>query len=135
MGRGGYNGGSTVIGPRSVGWFGGRGSVTSQPSSRSKKTRSQPAKLKNKRKGPNPANSAGATPANGNGLTIAEQVGKAKKKVRSVEAEIGRTKQQLMKLERQLADARKQLERAENLPRRSALGQALANALDPRRER
>jgi hypothetical protein len=127
MGRGGYNGGSTIIGPRSVGWFGGRGSVTSQPSTSGKK-KVRLSKPKKKRKGP-PAKSAGAAPAKGNGLTIPEQVTKAKKQVRSIEAEIGRTKHQLANLERQLAQAKQELHRAENLPRRSALGQALVQTL------
>ena len=134
MGRGGYNGGSTIIGPRSVGWFGGRGSVTSQPSSNGKKAKVRLSEPKKKRKGPEPGDVSAATPMKGNGLTIPEQIARAKKRVRAVEDDVGRAKQKLLKLERQLADARKQLERAENLPRRSALGQALAKAAEPERQ-
>jgi len=68
-----------------------------------------------------------------NGLTIPEQVAKASKTVRTIEADIAKTKLRLANLERLLVDARKQLERAENLPRRSAVGQALVKALDPQR--
>lgn len=129
MGKGGYNGGSTLIGPRSVGWFGGRGSVTSQPNNGGNKSKVRISKPKKKRKAPKPAPPAGAAHPKGNGLTIPEQVARAKKKVRAVEADIATTKQQLAKLERQLGEAKRQLQRAENLPRRSALGQALVEAL------
>ena len=132
MGRGGYNGGSTIIGPRSIGWFGGRGSVTSQPSSNGKKAKVRLSKPKKKRKGPKPGNAAPMAPKKGNGLTIPEQVAKARKRVQAVEADVQKTRQRLRALERQLEDARRQLERAENLPRRSPLGQALAKALDPK---
>ena len=132
MGRGGYNGGSTIIGPRSVGWFGGRGSVTSQPSSNGKKAKVGLSKPKKKRKGQKPRNAATFTPTKGNGLTIPEQVAKARKRVQAVGADVQKTKQRLVALERQLEDARRQLERAENLPRRSPLGQALAKALEPK---
>jgi hypothetical protein len=56
-------------------------------------------------------------------------VAKARKRVQAVEADVQKTRQRLLALERQLEDARRQLERAENLPRRSALGQALAKEL------
>lgn len=72
-----------------------------------------------------------SAPGKGNGLTIAEQVAKAEKWVRAVEADVARARQKLGKLDRQLAEARKQLDRAKNLPRRSALGQALAKAIEP----
>lgn len=133
MGKGGYNGGSTIIGPRSVGWFGGRGSVTSQPSTNSKK-KVRLSKPKKKRKGPKAATPGTAAPRKGNGLTIPEQVAKAKKMVRTIEADIVKTKQRLINLERLLVDARNQLQRAENLPRRSALGQALVKAVNPQQQ-
>jgi chromosome segregation ATPase len=129
MGRGGYHGGSTIIGPRSVGWFGGRGSVTSQSNNAGRKAKVRTSKPKKKRKGPKPGNPAAAARQKGNGVTIPEQVSRAKKRVRAVEAEVAKTKQQLAKLEQQLAEAKQQLHRAENLPRRSALGQALVEAL------
>lgn len=134
MGRGGYNGGSTVIGPRSVGWFGGRGSVTSQSSSSTNKTKVRLSKpKKKKRKGPKQAVPAPAGPLKGDGLTIPEQVARAKKRVSSVKSDIAKTRQQLARLERQLIYAEKQLENAQNLPRRSSLGQALAKSLGPQR--
>ena len=132
MGRGGYNGGSTIIGPRSVGWFGGRGSVTSQPSSNGKKAKVRLSKPKEKRNGQKPRSAAPSMPTKGCGLTIPEQVAKASKRVQAAEADVQKTRQRLVALERQLEEARRQLERAENLPRRSPLGQALAKALEPK---
>jgi hypothetical protein len=116
-----------------VGWF-GSGSPTSQSRKPGKKVKLRSSKSKKKkRKGPKQPGSADATPQKDNGLTIPEQVARAKKRVNSVKADIAKTRQQLARLERQLIYAEKQLENAMNLPRRSASGQALAKALGAER--
>ncbi|MCH8615901.1 hypothetical protein LZ016_07285 [Sphingomonas sp. SM33] len=87
-------------------------------------------------RGANPQNAgreAARRSLKGNGLTIPDQVAKASKTVRTIEADIAKTKLRLVNLERLLVEARKQLERAENSPRRTALGQALADARHKRR--
>lgn len=117
MGKGGYLGGSTIVGPRSTGWF-GLGSPTMQPSSIKQGT-SKPKKRKGV-KAVMPAPSL-----KGTGLTIPEQIVKARKRVDAVEADIAKTRKRLTELDRQLVDAKRQLTSAQNLPRRSAIGRAL----------
>jgi hypothetical protein len=123
MGRGGYNGGSTVIHAGS-GWF-GRGSVTSQPSEK-KKHPSSPAKPHRKRK--KAKRNAPPSSSKGSGLTIPEMVAKAENKVRSISNEIASTKRRLAVLERDLESAKAHAKAVRNTPRRTALGAALLEA-------
>ncbi|WP_430445314.1 hypothetical protein [Sphingorhabdus contaminans] len=122
MGKGGYNGGSTVIHAGS-GWFGG-GSVTSRPADKKK---ASPHSLKPKRKKSAKVKNAVAS-KKGNGLTIAEKIRKADQKVLSLESEIGKTRRHLAALERDLTRAKSEAEAARNLPRKTALGAALHEA-------
>jgi hypothetical protein len=64
------------------------------------------------------------------GLTIPEQVARAKKRVDAVVADITKTRARLRDLERQLAEAERQLEAAQKLPRRSAAGRAEAKVAE-----
>lgn len=121
MGKGGYNGGSTVIHGGS-GWF-GRGSVTSQPGEKKKKQPIPPPNSKKKKKA-KPSAPKNLAPK-GSGLTIAEIVARAEKKVRSVEGELSRAKSRVAALEQDLAKARAEAEKARDLPRKTALGMAL----------
>lgn len=122
MGKGGYNGGSTVIHAGSS-WF-GRGSVTSQPGEKKKRPPAD-TRPKRKKKGAKVDISA---PKKGSGLTIAEITVKAEQKVRALESDITKTKQRLASLERDLTRARSELDTARNLPRKTALGAALHEA-------
>lgn len=124
MGRGGYNGGSTVIHAGS-GWF-GKGSVTSQPSE--KKKRGSAASTKSRRKKNKSKQVASRKPSKGNGLTIPEMIARAEKKVRSISSEIANTKKRLAALERDLEKAKAQVDAARNTPRRTALGNAILAA-------
>lgn len=58
------------------------------------------------------------------GLTIPEQVTRAKKRVDAVMADINKTRTRLKDLARQLVEAERQLEAAQKLPRRSPAGRA-----------
>ena len=92
MGKGGYLGGSTLIGPRLTGWS-GSGSPTMQPASNKSKTVGKSKKLKK-------ANKAGAMVGSrkGNGLTIPEQIARARQSVDDVQADIARTRKRLADL-------------------------------------
>lgn len=114
MGKGGYNGGSTVIHAGS-GWF-GRGSVTSQPADK-KKSAPAPTKLKRNKKA---QKGSLGVPKKGNGLTRSDIVAKAAQKVRSIESEIAKTKQRLATLERDLAQAMIDVKNAQSLPPKTA---------------
>ncbi len=118
MGKGGYHGGSSL-----VGWgaraFSGRGSVTMQPASKGK------SKAKAGRpKKPKPCMAPIKTGGVNAGLTIPEQVTRAKKRVDAVMADLIKTRSRLKDLARQLVEAERQLEAAQKLPRRSAAGRA-----------
>jgi predicted nucleic acid-binding Zn-ribbon protein len=126
MGRGTYHGGSTLIGPRSTGWV-GRGSPTMQPASK-KKGRAAPKRKNQTATRPKHAKAAAPPSAKGNGLTIAEKVARARRKVEAIRAEIAKTRKRLVDLDRELGEAERSLELARSLPRRSALGKALAEA-------
>lgn len=115
MSKGGYNGGSTLVHAGSS--WGGRGSVTSQPADKPKRKSPKP-KLP-RRKGRS---------ANGNGLTIPEQISRATERVQAVESEIVKTKRLLAKLERDLVKALEGVVAAQSLRRRTALGTALHEA-------
>lgn len=123
MGKGGYNGGSTVINAGS-GWV-GRGSVTSQSGGPKKKQSAVNTKSKRKKKGPKVDFSVSKK---GNGLTIREMVTKAEQRVLTIESDIVKAKQRLRTLERDLVRARLEVETARNLPRKTALGAALHDA-------
>lgn len=64
------------------------------------------------------------------GLTIPEQVTRAKKRVDAVTADITKTRTRLRELAQQLVEAERQLEAAQKLPRRSAAGRAEVNAAE-----
>lgn len=104
-----------------VGWgagaFSSRGSVTMQPASKSKAKAGRPKKSK-PFKGPMKTGGVNA------GLTIPEQVTRAKQRVDAVMADITKTRTRLRELARQLVEAERQLEAAQKLPRRSAAGRA-----------
>lgn len=123
MGKGGYNGGSSVIHAGS-GWV-GRGSVTSQPGERKKK---QPIRPPNPKKKGTQYPATSLPPAKGGGLTIPEIIARADRKVKSIEAELARTRKKLSSLERELAMAMEDAAKARNLPRKTALGIALHEA-------
>lgn len=143
MGKGGYLGGSTIIGPRSFGWFGTGSQKKSGSKPKTKKPHGQAhgqatpkqnaAPVTSNKKKRKPAHPP-SPPRKGNGLTIPEQVNRARKKVRAIEAEVTKGKARLLKLERQLQDARKELERVQKQPRRSSVGQALAKALSEQQQ-
>jgi hypothetical protein len=97
-----------------------------QPTSK----KSQSTKRKSKAKKPIPVKpDEQDRSSKGRGLTIPEQVARARKRLGLVQADIAETKKRLVALEGQLVEAQKQLKNAENLPRRSALGRALVEAL------
>jgi hypothetical protein len=110
MSKGGYHGGSTVIHAGS-GWL-GKGSVTSQPGEKKKKQHG-PARSKPKKKA---SKSKVSTPKTGNGLTRAEIVARAARKVRTLESEIAKTQRTLARLQRDHAAALVEVEEAKNLP-------------------
>lgn len=123
MGKGGYTGGSTVI-HAGTGWF-GKGSVTSQPSE--KKPKNEPRQHRaNKAKKKKPKQEY--SNPKGNGLTIPEQIRAAERKVGRITSEIAQTERKIAELKRQLVDAKSVLEKTRNLPRRTALGDALLEA-------
>lgn len=122
MGKGGYLGGSSLVG-WGAGAFAGRGSVTMQPATKGKAKGGKP---KTARKPDAQAKKS----TTGAGLTISEQVARAKKRVDAVKADIAKTRSRLMVLERQLAEAERQLDAAQKLPRRSAAGIAAAKAAE-----
>jgi predicted nucleic acid-binding Zn-ribbon protein len=98
-----------------------------QPASKSgKKARVQSKPTKSKAK--KVESTATRHSPKGNGLTIPEQVERARKRAHSVQMDIAKTQKRLAELQRQLADAERQLKAALSAPRRSALGQALAKA-------
>lgn len=122
MGKGGYNGGSTVIHGGSN-WF-GRGSVTSQPAEAKKtepKLQSSQKREKKKPKQDYPN-------TKGNGLTIPEQIKAAERKAGRLASEIAQTERRLKELRSHLASAKDEIERAKNLPRRTVMGVALQKA-------
>lgn len=114
MSKGGYHGGSTVIHAGS-GWL-GKGSVTSQPGEK-KKTQHGPARSKPKKKA---SKSKVSTPKTGNGLTRAEIVARAARKVRTLESEIAKTQRALARLQHDHAAALVEVEEAKNLPPKTA---------------
>lgn len=116
MGKGGYNGGSTVIHAGS-GWF-GKGSVTSQPAAKKKKP---PESANPKRKKKAQKGNLGLS-SKGNGLTRADIVAKATQRVRTIESEIAKTKQRLATLERDLAQAIVAVKAAQSLPSKTVQG-------------
>lgn len=118
MGKGGYHGGSSLVG-WGAGAFSGRGSVTMQPASKgkSKANAGRPKK-------PKPSMAPMKTGSVNAGLTIPEQVTRSKKRVDAVMADIIKTRTRLKDLARQLVEAERQLEAAQKLPRRSAAGRA-----------
>lgn len=120
MSKGSYLGGSTLIGPRSTGWF-GTGSPTMQPAT--KKSKSGTSKPKSKK----PSHQQSRK---GNGLTIPEQVANARNRVETVRADIVKARKRLADLERQLAEAERQFEATKTLPRRSPIGKATAEAVE-----
>ena len=122
MGKGGYNGGSTVIHAGS-GWF-GKGSVTSQPEGK-KKPKAALTKPKRKKKSGKKTTSV---PKKGNGLTLPEILARARQKVQAIEAEIAKTKKHLAKLERERTKAQADAEKATKLPPKTAMGIAFQNA-------
>lgn len=124
MGKGGCHGGSSLVG-WGAGAFSGRGSVTMQPASKGKsKTKAgRPKKSKSFKV----RMKTGGTNA---GLTIPEQVARAKKRVDAVVADITKTRTRLRDLARLLAEAERQLEAAQKLSRRSAAGRAVAEAAE-----
>lgn len=124
MGKGGYLGGSSLVG-WGAGAFSGRGSVTMQPATNDKATAGKPRKARK----PDAQTKKRTT---GAGLTIPEQVARAKKRVDAVKADITKTRSRLTELSRQLAEAERQLDAAQNLPRRSAAGIAKAKAAEGR---
>lgn len=117
MGKGGYNGGSTVIHAGS-GWF-GKGSVTSQPGEKKKKKPPAPAKPSRKKKA---QKAAAPSPPSRSGLTRAEIVARAQKRVRRLEAEITKAQRNLEHLRRQHAAALAEAGKAHSLPPKSADG-------------
>lgn len=121
MGKGGYLGGSTIVGAHGSGWV-GSGSVTSQPASNRKRT----PRSKKVPKGDRFQQSS----RKGNGLTIAEQVARANQRVDRLQADIAKAKQRVLALEGQLVEAKRQLDAAKALPRRSEAGRA-ASRNDP----
>lgn len=124
MGKGGYLGGSSLVG-WGAGMFSGRGSVTSQPATKGKATAGKPRKARK----PDAQVKKSTT---GAGLTIPEQVARAEKRVDAVKADITKTRSRLAELVRQLAEAERQLDAAQRLPRRSAVGIAKAKAAEGR---
>lgn len=147
MGKGGYLGGSTII--RAWGGHASKsktqvGAINlnahldkpTQPKSvRKRKVKgtqqkadvssAKPQKTTAKAHKPAPA-----APRKGNGLTIPEMIGKARKRVEAVEADLAKARRRVAEFDRQLLAAKKQLAEAENLSRRSALGHALAKATE-----
>lgn len=121
MAKGGYHGGSSLIG-WGAGAFSGRGSVTMQPArkGKSKANGGRPKKPKKPRPSMAPMKTGGVNA----GLTIPEQVTRAKKRVDAVMADINKTRTRLKDLARQLVEAERQLEAAQKLPRRSPAGRA-----------
>lgn len=122
MGKGGYHGGSTLVG-WGAGAFFGKGSVTMQPASKGKAKAGRPKRPTR----PSTQTKAGSPNA---GLTIPEQVARAKKRVDAVTADITKTRTRLKELARQLGEAERQLEAAQKLPRRSAAGRAGVKATE-----
>jgi hypothetical protein len=112
-----------------VGWgagaFSGRGSVTMQPASKGK-GKVKPARPKKPKPSKAPMKTGGANA----GLTISEQVARAKKRVDAVTADITKARTRLNELARQLVEAERQLEAAQSLPRRSAAGRAAVKAVE-----
>lgn len=94
-----------------LGWF-GKGSVTSQPGEKKKK---QPPSQAPKRKKKS-AKTGSPISGKGNGLTRAEIVSRAEKKVRALEGEIKKTQRRLRDLEQELSSALLDSEKAKNLP-------------------
>lgn len=124
MSKGGYHGGSTLVG-WGAGAFSGRGSVTMQPASKGK-GKVKPARPKK----PKPSKASMKTGGTNAGLTISEQVARAKKRVDAVTADITKTRTRLNELARQLVEAERQLEAAQRLPRRSAAGRGAVKAVE-----
>lgn len=118
MGKGGYFGGSSVTGFGSYDY----------KISRMKPTKVKITKPGKKKSAAVSKPSPEARPKN-SGLTIPEQVAKARKRVELLKADVVKAKKRLIDLDRQLVEARNQLKRAESLPRRSPLGRALVEAL------
>lgn len=119
MGKGGYNGGSTVIHAGS-GWM-GKGSVTSQRLGK----KAVFGKSGTRKKVPK---SDTSVPKKGNGLTIAEIMARARRRVLTLEIEIAQTKKLLAKLERSYTQALVDVDKARRMPRKTAAGAALHQA-------
>ncbi len=118
MGKGGYYGGSSLVGWGARAFY-GRGSVTMQPASKGK-SKAKAGRPKKSKPSMAPMKTGGFNA----GLTIPQQVTRAKKRVDTVMADIIKTRTRLTDLARQLVEAERQLEAAQKLPRRSAAGRA-----------
>lgn len=119
MGKGGYNGGSTVIHAGS-GWM-GKGSVTTQRPGK----KATFGKSGSQKKVPRNDTSV---PKKGSGLTLAEIMAKAQRRVRTLEIEISKTKRLLVTLERSYTQALIDVENVRSMPRKTAAGAALHQA-------
>src|SRR4051812_11556807 len=125
MGKGGYLGGSSLVG-WGAGAFAGRGSVTMQPATKGTAKWGKPKKARK-------PNAQARKSTTGAGLTISEQVARAKKRVETVKDDIIKTRSRLVVLERQLVEAERQLDAAQKLPRRSAASIAAEMTAEGRR--
>lgn len=125
---GSYNGGSTIIGPRSADWF-TSGSTTSSSKKLGKKKRKPTPAAANSKLAVSVKKvallSVGPTNA---GLTIPEMTNRAEKIVNRIQGEITLAERRLTKLRQELALAVKIRAEIDITPRRSAIGIALQKA-------
>lgn len=130
MGRGGYNGGSTIVGPGS-GWFG-----YGKPKQRKKAVSPAPPKpARSGKKGgkrnkalPTPREIRSAEEARKRGLTRAEWIARADKRVSAIEEQVRVARSRLRNLEGQLARALAEREKAKTEPPLSQSKPSSANA-------
>ena len=123
MGRGGYLGGSTIIGPGRA-WY-------CEPVAKKKKPTQAPSKKPPKAHAAKPnAKTASskqkknkfAPSPRGAGLTIPEMINRDERRVADIQMEGVRLRRRLGEIERQLALAKAALEKSRATPRRSSIG-------------